>query len=113
MAKEIPQVNDKIKAEKILLINEKGDKVGVISREEALKTAEEAGLDLVAVNPNSDPMVCKIMDYGKHKYLQKKKTRHKGGGGKKSHATKIKELRLRPKIEAHDLGVKVKHATNS
>jgi len=75
--------------------------------EEALKIAEEKGLDLVEVSPNSRPPVCKIMDYGKYKYEQSKKARE---SRKKQHITHLKEIKLRPKIEEHDLEFKLRHA---
>jgi len=75
--------------------------------EEALRIAEEKGLDLVEVSPNSRPPVCKIMDYGKYKYEQSKKARE---SRKKQHVTHLKEIKLRPKIEEHDLEFKLRHA---
>ena len=74
--------------------------------EEAISRAREAGLDLVEVAPAAEPPVCRIMDYGKFKYQQQKKD-HKGR--KKSHAGQLKELRMRPKIDTHDLEIKLKH----
>ncbi|RME02698.1 MAG: translation initiation factor IF-3 [Planctomycetota bacterium] len=106
MAHQTHLVNDKIKAEEVLLINEQGQNLGVVKLQEALKIAEEAGLDLVAVNPNAKPIVCKIMDYGKYKYLQKKKPKNKRQGG----SQKVKEIRLSPRIDPHDLTVKVRRA---
>ncbi len=74
---------------------------------QALRLAEEKGLDLVEVAPNANPPVCRIMDYGKYKYEQSKKEKsHK----KKQAATQVKEIRLRPKIEEHDYEFKLKHA---
>ena len=75
--------------------------------EEALRIAEEKGLDLVEVSPTSRPPVCKIMDYGKYKYEQSKKARE---SRKKQHVTHLKEIKLRPKIEEHDLEFKLRHA---
>jgi len=72
-----------------------------------LKIAEDKGLDLVEIAPNSRPPVCKIMDYGKYKYEQSKKARE---SRKKQHVTHLKEIKLRPKIEEHDLEFKLKHA---
>jgi translation initiation factor IF-3 len=85
----------------VLLIDHEGNKVGVIPTPEALETARAAGLDLVEVAPDARPPVCKIMDYGKFKYLQKRKQK-----GKKGHQSQIKEIRLRPKTDTHDLEVK-------
>lgn len=80
--------------------------MGVISLEEALAYAEKAGLDLVEVSPTAEPPVCKIMDYGKYRYKQSKKLHD----AKKSQTViHVKEIRLRPKTEEHDVQVKVKH----
>ncbi len=80
--------------------------MGVISLEEALASAEKAGLDLVEVSPTAEPPVCKIMDYGKYRYKQSKKLHD----AKKSQTViHVKEIRLRPKTEEHDVQVKVKH----
>ena len=79
--------------------------VGVVTRSEALVLARQAGLDLVEVSPNAEPPVCKILDYGKYKYeLQKKKAEAK----KKQKIIEVKEVQLRPGIDAHDLEVKTK-----
>ena len=87
------------------MIGDDGSKLGVISREEALEQAREAGLDLVEVAPLEKPPVCRIMDYGKFKYQQKKRL-HKGH----THHGKNKEIRLRPKIGDHDFLTKINHA---
>ena len=87
------------------MINDDGSKLGVISREEALEQARESGLDLVEVAPLEKPPVCRIMDYGKFKYQQKKR-QHKGH----THHGKNKEIRLRPKIGDHDFLTKINHA---
>jgi translation initiation factor IF-3 len=88
------------------VINEEGQQLGVISMDEAMANAERAGLDLVEVSANTEPPVCKIMDYGKYRYKQSKKIHD----AKKSQTViHVKEIRLRPKTEAHDLQVKVKH----
>ncbi len=80
--------------------------MGVIALEEALASAEKAGLDLVEVSPTAEPPVCKIMDYGKYRYKQSKKLHD----AKKSQTViHVKEIRLRPKTEEHDVQVKVKH----
>jgi translation initiation factor IF-3 len=80
--------------------------MGIISLNEALEHAEKAGMDLVEVSPNAEPPVCKIMDYGKYRYKQSKKLHD----AKKSQTVvHVKEIRLRPKTEEHDIQVKVKH----
>lgn len=80
---------------------------GVMSVPEALKLAEEAGLDLVEVSPNADPPVCKILDYGKYKYEQQKKAAE---ARKKQKTIDVKEVKIRPGIEDHDYQVKMRNA---
>jgi translation initiation factor IF-3 len=87
------------------VINAEGGQLGIIPTEEAMSLAREAGLDLVEVAPNEKPPVCRIMDFGKFKYQQKKK-HHKTH----VHHAKIKEIRLRPKTGEHDIDVKVNQA---
>jgi len=79
----------------------------VIDTSEAIETARNQGLDLVEISPAASPPVCKIMDYGKYKYQQSKKEKDTK---KKQHVIHVKEIRLRPKIEAHDFNFKVSHA---
>ena len=88
------------------LISQEGVQLGMVSSEEALAKAEEFSLDLVEVAPLADPPVCKIMDFGKYKYEQKKKQH----AAKKQHHPQTKEIRLRLKTEEHDIQIKVKHA---
>lgn len=78
--------------------------LGVISTDEAMRRARDVGMDLVEISPNERPPVCKIMDYGKHKYLQSKK--HK----QKHHEQKLKEVRIRPKTDPHDREIKMEKA---
>jgi translation initiation factor IF-3 len=96
--------NEQIRITPIRLIDDKGEQRGVISTSEAMQLARDVGLDLVEISPNERPPVCKIMDYGKHKYLQSKK--HK----QKHHEQKMKELRIRPKTDAHDKHIKMERA---
>ncbi len=103
------RVNGGVKAESIRLIDEADNQVGVISTEDALSRARDAGLDLVEVSPNSDPPVCRIMDYGKWLYQQKRRTRESHKKTQK-HVATLKEIRLRPETDKHDLEIKVKHA---
>jgi translation initiation factor IF-3 len=91
----------------VRLIDEIGGQVGLVKINEALRKAETAGFDLVEISPNSDPPVCKIMDFGKFKYELAKKDKETK---KKQHIIVTKEIRLRPKIEEHDFDFKVKHA---
>ena len=86
------------------LINAADEQIGVVNTDEARRMADEAGLDLVEVQPNADPPVCRIMDYGKFKYAQKKK--EKGGAKTRAHST-LKELRVRPAIDPHDLSYRL------
>jgi len=90
----------------VRVIDMEGQQLGVISLTEALAEAAKAGLDLVEVSPTAEPPVCRIMDYGKFRYQQSKKVQV----SKKSQTViQVKEIRLRPKTEEHDLEVKVKH----
>lgn len=87
------------------VIGADGSQLGIIPTDEALRAAREAELDLVEVAPNERPPVCRIMDYGKFKYQQKKR-QHRGH----SHQSKIKEIRVRPKTGEHDIEVKLNRA---
>ncbi len=92
---------------KVRLIGADGEQVGIVAIGHALNLAADAGYDLVEVSPNSSPPVCKIMDYGKYLYeLSKKEKQTK----KKQHVIHVKEIRMRPKIEAHDFDFKLRHA---
>ena len=95
--------NHEIRAQKVLLIDENGKSLGVKDIRIAMTLAKEAGLDLVEVGPNADPVVCKIIDYSKYVYEQKKKLKKKKAGKVKQ----LKEIRFSPVIEEHDLDIKV------
>jgi translation initiation factor IF-3 len=99
------RINEQIRVPEVRCVAADGTQLGVISTESAMSQANEANLDLVEVAPNEKPPVCRIMDYGKFKYQQKKR-QHKSHG----HQTKNKELRLRPKTGKHDFDVKVNKA---
>lgn len=100
------RINREIKSATVRVITEEAKQLGVITLEEALAYAEKAGLDLVEVSPTAEPPVCKIMDYGKYRYKQSKKLHD----AKKSQTViHVKEIRLRPKTEEHDVQVKIKH----
>jgi len=103
------RINGGISAPNVRLIDQSNKQAGVVSKSEALSMAQAIGLDLVEVAPTSDPPVCRIMDYGKWLYQQKRKTRdaHKKT---QRHAGTLKEVRLRPETDKHDLGIKVGHA---
>ena len=89
------------------MIDENNGQAGIVDTREALERARELGLDLVEVAPTSEPPVCRIMDYGKHLYEQKRKVKL---SQKKQHTVVLKEIRLRPKIDDHDRDIKVEHA---
>ena len=104
--KEIKQrINDQIKISPLRIIGENGEQLGVLERDAALRMASEAGMDLVEVAPDVRPPVCRLMDFGKFKYRQAKRS-HKS----KSHEVKLKEIRIRPKTEAHDRDTKIRRA---
>lgn len=100
-------MNNEIRAPEIRLIDEKGDMQGVMSVSDALRLAEQAGLDLVEVSPNAAPPVCKILNYGKYKYEQQKKANE---ARKKQKVIDVKEIKIRPGIEDHDYAVKLRNA---
>ena len=99
------RVNEMIKITPLRVIGENGEQLGIIERDVAMRMATDAGMDLVEVAGNVRPPVCRIMDFGKFKYRQAKKT-HKS----KSHEVKLKEIRIRPKTEAHDRDTKIRQA---
>ncbi len=100
-------LNDRIRDRELRVIGDDGEQYGIISRDEALKIAEEKGLDLVLVSPDAKPPVAKVMDYGKHKYqLEKKKKEAK----KKQKKIEVKEVKFSVKIADNDIAYKVKHA---
>jgi translation initiation factor IF-3 len=89
----------------VRLVDERGQMVGIVQRNEALAMAAQAGLDLVEIAPNADPPVCKILDYGKFKYEEQKK---KNEARKKQKVIEVKEIKLRPSIDDHDYEVKMR-----
>jgi translation initiation factor IF-3 len=99
------RINEQIRISPVRVISATGELLGIIPTDQALVMAREAELDLVEVAPNERPPVCRIMDFGKFKYQQKKK-QHKSH----AHQTKIKEIRVRPKTGEHDIQVKVNRA---
>jgi translation initiation factor IF-3 len=100
-------INDQIRARQVRLVAEDGEQVGVVSIQDALARAEEAGLDLVEISPNAEPPVCKILDYSKYKYEQQKKASE---ARKKQKVIEVKELKFRPNIDDHDYQVKIRAA---
>ena len=100
-------INEQIKDKEVRLIGEDGEQLGIVSAKEALRLAEEAGLDLVKIAPTAKPPVCKIVDYGKFKYEQLRKEKE---AKKKQKVVEIKEIRLSPNIDTNDLNTKVNAA---
>ncbi len=98
-------MNGDIIAESIRVVGEDGEMLGIMSVESALDKADEAALDLVEISPNSDPPVCKILDYGKFKYQAQKKANE---ARKKQKTVDVKEIKMRPSIERHDYDVKMR-----
>ena len=101
---EGPRINDRITIRQVRLIDHEGNNIGLVQTTEALRMAQDAGLDLVEVNSNSRPPVAKIMDFGKYKYEQKKKAQ---ASRAKQHKSKLKTVRLRPKTDPHMLEIRV------
>lgn len=104
-AKEGPRINEDIALPEVQLIDIEGKNQGVIAIADAMAQAEAAGLDLVEIVPNAKPPVCKILDYGKFKFLEQKKAAE---ARKKQKVVEIKEIKLRPGIDDHDYGVKMR-----
>lgn len=103
--KDGPPINQEIRATRVLLIDQNGEKQGVMPLSAALEAAEEAGLDLVQIVANADAPVCKILDYGKHRFQEQKK---KAEARKRQKVVELKEIKLRPNIDTHDYEVKAK-----
>jgi len=103
----ILRINREIRAEKVRVISEKGEQLGVMFLREALAKAEETDLDLVEISPSANPPVVKIIDYGKFRYNKQKKNKD----NKKAQVqVKVKEIKLKPNIDTHDFQTKLKHA---
>ena len=101
------RVNGKIRAREVRVIGTDGKQLGILSLGDALTLARSHGVDLVEIAPNATPPVCRIVDYGKFRYEQAKRDKE---SRKHQHATKVKEVQLSPKIDPHDLSVKLEHA---
>jgi translation initiation factor IF-3 len=101
------RVNHRIRVPEVRVIGADGSMLGVLQTHEALRAAQEQGLDLVEVNPKADPPVCKILDFGKYKYEEKKK---QAQARRNQSVVEIKEIKLRPKTDDHDIAFKVKAA---
>lgn len=102
-----PRVNHRIRVPQVRLVGVEGEQLGIVSIEDAMRMASDAGVDLVEVAPTAKPPVCRIMDYGKFKYMQKKRAQEA-----KRSAThiEVKEVKLRPKTETHDFQTKMNRA---
>ena len=100
-------INEQIRDKEIRLIGENGEQLGIMSARDAMKMAEDAGLDLVKIAPTAKPPVCKIVDYGKYKYEQIRKEKE---AKKKQKVIEIKEIRLSPTIDTNDLNTKINAA---
>ncbi len=106
MASKEQRINERIRVREVRLIDQEGNQRGILPTIEALNIARAEGLDLVEVSPNTNPPVCKLLDFGKHKFELEKKSKE---SKKKQKLVKLKEIRMQPKIEEHDLGFKTKH----
>lgn len=102
-----PRVNEQIRLERVRLVDQNGEMIGIVTMREALRQADEAGLDLVEISPNADPPVCKILDYGKYKYEMQKKASE---ARKKQKVVEVKEIQIRPMIGDNDYQVKLRAA---
>ena len=100
-----PRINEMINSRSVRCIDPDGEQLGILSIDEAMNKAEELGFDLVELQPNADPPVCKILDYGKHKYQAQKRANE---ARKKQKIIEVKEIKLRPNIDQHDYQVKMK-----
>ncbi len=101
------RINREIRADRLRVITENGEQLGILTLRDALIKAEDMGLDLVEIAPTAKPPVAKIIDYGKYRYMQTKKEKE----GKKSQVTiKVKEIKLKPNIDTHDLQTKLKQS---
>ncbi|MDA8097191.1 MAG: translation initiation factor IF-3 [Desulforudis sp.] len=100
-------MNQGIRAREVRLIGADGEQLGIVPFFDALRKAEESGLDLVEVAPQARPVVCRIMDYGRYKYEQSKRDKE---SRKKQHVVSLKEVKMRPNIEDHDFEVKARNA---
>lgn len=101
------RINNRIRVPEVRVVDDDGAMLGIVPTHEALRRAQERGLDLVEVNPKADPPVCKILDFGKYKYDEKKKAKE---AKRKQTTVEIKEIKLRPKTDDHDLAFKARAA---
>jgi translation initiation factor IF-3 len=106
ISKEL-RVNNEIRAREVRVVDANGDQLGIMNVRDALRVAGDRGLDLVEVAPNANPPVCRVMDYGKHRYEQSKRDK---AAKKKQRVITVKEIRMSPKIDDHDFNVKLRAA---
>ncbi len=97
-------MNEKIRSKQVRVVGEEGEQLGILDTSEALATAQEKGLDLVIISPNAEPPVCKMMDYGKFRFEKLKKDKE---NKKKQKQIALKELRIKPHIDEHDMNTKI------
>ena len=107
ISKQTHQINEEIRDKEIRLVAADGEQLGIMSAQDALEKAEEAGLDLVKISPNAVPPVCKLMDYGKFKFEQTKREKE---ARKNQHIVEVKEVRMSPSIDSNDFNVKLRNA---
>jgi translation initiation factor IF-3 len=100
------RINEDIRVREVRLIDQDGEQAGIVATSEALSMARDLDLDLVEVSPQARPPVCKLLNYGKYKYELEKKSREQK---KNASQVKLKEVRMQPKIETHDMAFKSKH----
>lgn len=100
-------VNESIKCKEVRVIGPDGEQIGIMSSDNALRTAYDKGLDLVLISPNAQPPVCRIVDYGRYRYEQEKREKE---AKKKQNIIEVKEVQLSCRIDTHDFETKVKHA---
>ena len=101
------QTNEEIRDKEVRLISDTGEQLGIVSSQEALRMAEEQGLDLVKISPQATPPVCKLMNYGKYRFEQSKREKE---ARKNQHVVEIKEIRMSPGIDVGDFNTKLKNA---
>ena len=107
ISKQVHELNEDIRDKEVRLIGSEGEQLGIMTPAEALKIADEQGLDLVKISPQAVPPVCKLMDYGKYKFEQGKREKE---ARKNQHVVEIKEIRMSPGIDVGDFNVKLKNA---
>ena len=106
MAVKEMRINEDIRVREVRLIDQDGEQAGIVPTTDALNMAKDLGLDLVEVSPQARPPVCKLLNYGKYKYELEKKSREQK---KNASQVRLKEVRMQPKIEQHDMAFKTKH----